>query len=185
MSWGRLLLIAAALAALGWGANALVSHFIGIGDQRGASRVQAAWNEQKAVDQQKTLELERERSAEQLLKFRNAERIADEQAHRDAVRDGRIAAGNAVADSLRSTIERLDRRDLSEAGGDSRSIALAQSAATARELFGSCNQAQLDLAAEADRLRDQVAGLQADAMYVCRAPQQTNTTERALEHPDH
>nr|WP_293595168.1 hypothetical protein [Polaromonas sp. 39-63-25] len=76
--------------------------------------------------------------------------------------------------NLRSAIETLNRRDVSAAGSDPGSVALAEGAATARELFGSCNQALLGLAAEADRLSDQVAGLQDDAMFVCRAPKQTN-----------
>lgn len=166
----RLALIAAVLAALAAGAAAVRSHLIGVGE----ARTQARWDAQKAVDQAETLRLERLAQAEQLIKFRNAERISDEQAKLEAARLRRIAAGDAVADRLRSTIERLNRRDVSAAAGDPRSVALAEGAATARELFGSCNQAFLGLAAEADRLRDQVAGLQDDAMFVCRAAAQTN-----------
>ncbi|HQS39224.1 MAG TPA: hypothetical protein PKX42_03265 [Polaromonas sp.] len=158
------------LAALAAGAAAVRSHLIGVGE----ARTQARWDKQKAIDQAETLRLERERSADQLIKFRNAERISDEQAKRESLREKRIRAGDAVADQLRSAIDTLNRRDVSTAGSDPGSIALAQGAATARELFGSCNQAFLGLAAEADRLRDQVAGLQDDAMFVCRAPKQTN-----------
>ncbi|HQS86512.1 MAG TPA: hypothetical protein PK060_06585 [Polaromonas sp.] len=166
----RLAIIAAVLAALAAGAAAVRSHLIGVGE----ARTQARWDKQKAIDQAETLRLERERSADQLIKFRNAERISDEQAKRESLREKRIRAGDAVADQLRSAIDTLNRRDVSTAGSDPGSIALAQGAATARELFGSCNQAFLGLAAEADRLRDQVAGLQDDAMFVCRAPKQTN-----------
>lgn len=177
MSWLRLGLIAAVLAALAAGAAAARSHLIGVGE----ARVQARWNDQKEVDQAETLRLERERSAEQLTRFRNSERISDEQAKLAAASARRIAAGDAVAERLRGTLDRLDRRDVSTAGSDSRSIALAQEAATARELFGSCTESYRSLAAAADSLRDQVAGLQADALYVGRAPTQTNTTEKALE----
>ncbi|HQR97592.1 hypothetical protein [Polaromonas sp.] len=170
MNWVRIAIIAAVLAALAAAGLAVRSHLIGVGE----ARTQAQWDKQKAVDQAETLRLERERSADQLIKFRNAERISDEQAKREALRERRIRAGDAVADQLRSAIETLNRRDVSAAGSDPGSVALAEGAATARELFGSCNQALLGLAAEADRLSDQVAGLQDDAMFVCRAPKQTN-----------
>lgn len=174
MSWMRVAVIAVLLAVLAAGAAALRSHLIGIGVQRGESSVQAKWDAQKKVAQQETLRLERERRADELIKFRNAERISDEQAQREAAREQRIAAGNAVADSLRSTIDRLNRRDLSTAGGDPQSVALAEEAATARQLFGSCTERYRGLAAVADGLRDQVSGLQDDAMFVCRAAPQTN-----------
>lgn len=177
MNWIRLALIAAVLAALAAGAAAVRSHLIDVGEQR----VQTRWDAQKAVDQAKTLELERERSAEQLIKFRNAERISDEQTKLEAARLRRIANGDAVADSLRNTIDRLNRRDVSTAAGDPRSVALAEEAATARQLFGSCTERYRGLAAQADGLRDQVSGLQDDALLVCRAEPQPNKTERALE----
>ncbi|WP_293602802.1 hypothetical protein [Polaromonas sp. 17-63-33] len=72
----RLAIIAAVLAALAAGAAAVRSHLIGVGE----ARTQARWDKQKAIDQAETLRLERERSADQLIKFRNAERISDEQA---------------------------------------------------------------------------------------------------------
>lgn len=168
MTWIRLALIAAVLAALAAGAAAVRSHLIGVGEQR----VQARWDAQNAVDQAETLRLERERSAEQLIKFRNAERISHEQARLQAARLQRIAAGDAVADRLRSTIDRLNRRDVSAAAGDPGAVALAEGAATARQLFGSCTERYRGLAEKADRLGDQVSGLQDDALHVCRAAAQ-------------
>lgn len=181
MTWMRAVIAAVVVGLLVAAGMAVRSHLIGVGE----ARVQARWDAQKKVDLEETLRLERERDSERMIKFRNAERIADEQAKREGALRQRIAAGNAVADSLQHTIDRLNRRDLSEAGSDPRSVALAQGAATARELLGSCTERYRWLGAEADRLRDQVAGLQDDAMYVCRTPQQTNTTESALEHLDH
>lgn len=166
----RLAIVAALIGIVTAAGMAVRSHLIGVGE----SRTQARWDQQKAVDQAETLRLERERSADQLIKFRNAERISDEQAKREALREQRIAVGSAVNKRLLDTIETLNRRDLSAAGSDPGSVALAKGAATARELFGSCNQTLLGMAAEADRLRDQVAGLYDDAMFVCRAPKQTN-----------
>ena len=167
MTWIRLALIAAVLAALTAGAAAVRSHLIGVGEQR----VQALWDAQSAADLAETLRLARLAHADQLIKFRNAERISDDQAKREAARSRRDAARDLAIDGMRNTIDALNQRDVSTAGSDPRAIALAEGAATARELFGSCNQAFLGLAAEADRLRDQVAGLQDDAMFVCRAPQ--------------
>ena len=166
----RLAIVAALIGIVTAAGMAVRSHLIGVGE----ARTQARWDQQKAVDQAETLRLERERSADQLIKFRNAERISDDQAKREALRNQRIAGGNAVNKRVLDTIETLDQRDVSAAGSDPRSVALAKGAATARELFGSCNKAFLGLAAEADRLRDQVAGLYDDAMFVCRAPKQTN-----------
>lgn len=173
----RAAIIAALVGLLVAASLAVRSHLIGVGE----ARTQARWDQQKAIDQAETLRLERERSADQLIKFRNAERITDEQAKLEALREQRIAVSSAVNKRLLDTIETLNRRDVSAAGSDPGSVALAKGAATARELFGSCNQALLGMAAEADRLRDQVAGLQDDAMFVCRAPKQTNKPERALE----
>ncbi|OZA86814.1 MAG: hypothetical protein B7X65_15195 [Polaromonas sp. 39-63-25] len=76
MNWVRIAIIAAVLAALAAAGLAVRSHLIGVGE----ARTQAQWDKQKAVDQAETLRLERERSADQLIKFRNAERISDEQA---------------------------------------------------------------------------------------------------------
>lgn len=166
----RLAIVAALIGLVTAAGMAVRSHLIGVGE----ARTQARWDQQKAVDQAETLRLERERSADQLIKFRNAERINDEQAKREALREQRIAVGSAVNRRLLDTIETLNRRDMSAAGSDPGSVALAKGAAAARELFGSCNQAFLGMAAEADRLRDQVAGLYDDAMFVCRAPKQTN-----------
>lgn len=170
MTWARLLFVAALVALLGWATNLVCTRLVAFGE----ARTQSKWDAQKAVDAAESLRLQQIASAELALKFRNAERITDEQTKREALRDERIAAGSAVNKRLHATIAALNGRDVSQAGSDPRAIALAQSAATARELFGSCNQAQLDLAAEADRLRDQVAGLQQDAMFVCRATQHTN-----------
>lgn len=182
MSWLRLALVAAVVAALVATGATVRSHLIGQGDAQGTARVQTAWDKQKLVDQAESLRLERVRNADQLLKFRNAERISDEQAKLEATRTRRIAAGDAVADSLRNTIDALNRRDLSTAGGDPRSVALAEEAATARQLFGSCTERYRGLAEKTDGLRDQVTGLQDDALYVCRSAQQPNITERAIEH---
>jgi hypothetical protein len=172
MSWFRFLLYAGLALAVVLGVKAIRAHDVSVGDGQGAARVQASWDAQKAVDQAEALRLERERSAEQLIKFRNAERITDDQDKKATVRERRIAAGSAVAARLRNTIDALNRRDLSAGGSDPQSAALAGEAAAARELLGSCTQAHRDLAAAADELRDQVIGLQAYAAMCQKPPEQ-------------
>ena len=187
MTLTRFLLYLGLAAAVALGVRAIRAHDVSVGYAQGAARVQAEWDGQKIVDQAASLRLRQDASAEQLLKFRNAERNQDEQAKREAAYQRRIAAGSVLADSLQHTITRLDRRDLSEGAGDARAGALAESATLARELFGSCTQRYRWVAGEADRLRDQVAGLQADAMYVCRGdstqtkPDTNKQQESALE----
>ena len=157
--WVRLLLIGGLVAAIVAGAAGIRSHYISQGDAQGAQRIQGLWDKQKLVDSAVALERQQKANAEQLQKFRNTERITDEEALRTQRRLGRERNAAAVIDSLRGTIDRLNRRDLSAAASDPRLAGIAQEAATARELFGICSAAHKDLGAEADRLRDQVTGL--------------------------
>jgi len=180
MTWLRFIVIASLVAAIGVGLQALRSHLIGIGEAIGEERVQGRWDKQKLIDSAETQRLARERAAEQAERDHNAQRNANEQAQREEAARRRIAAGNAVAERLRRTIDALNQRDLSAAGGDPRSAALAAEAAAARQLFGSCSERYRGLAADADILRDQVIGLQADAMFVCRPSKYTNTGENEL-----
>lgn len=168
MTWLRLALIAAVVAALVAAGAAVRSHFVSQGDVQGAARVQSRWDAQKLVDQAEGLRLQQEADAEQLRKFRNSERNAYEQAQRDAATARRSAAATAAVVSLRSTIDTLNQRDLSAASGDASAAALAGHAATARELLGSCSEKHRELATAADGLRDQVTGLLDDATHVCR-----------------
>lgn len=170
MNWLKLAIVIAAIGAAvaGWGA--LKGHYIAVGDQQGASRVQGRWDAQTVVDQAESLRLAREANADQLLKFRNSERNTDEQALREAATARRDVAARAAVRSLRSTIETLNQRDAAAAAGNARAAALAGQAAFARELFGRCTEAYRELAAAADGLRDQVTGLLADAHDVCRKP---------------
>jgi hypothetical protein len=186
MRWPLYLLYAAMAAAVLLGIKAIRASDVNKGIAIGAAQTQKNWDDQKAVDTVATLERERERNADMLTRFRNAERNAYEQAKRDALRERRIRDGDAVADRLRSTIETLNQRDLSTAGTDPSAAAIAGGAATARELFRSCTQSYRSLGAEAERLKDQVIGLQADAMFVCRGTNtqtkpDTNIQESALE----
>ena len=68
-------------------------------------------------------------------------------------------------------LARLKARPNPYTAGDTGLAACAGEAATARELFGDSAEAYVELAAEADQLRDQVSGLQQFATDVCRAGQ--------------
>ena len=166
--WMRALLIGGLVAAIAAGAFAVRSHFVNQGDAQGAARVQAAWDAQVLVDQAESLRLQQQANADLLHKFRNAERIRDEDNQRALARAAReLVAANRIS-SLLDTIAALDRRDLSQAAAIPGAAGIAQGATTARELFGSCAAAHTGLAAEADRLRDQVNGLQDFALNVCQ-----------------
>ena len=165
--WMKLLLIGALVASIAGGAAAIRSHYVNQGDAQGAARVQAAWDKQKLVDDAAALVRLQQANADQLTKFRNAERITDEQTNRAQIRARRTAAlGNAV-DGLLHTIDTLNGRSLPAAASNAATAGLAQDATTARELLGSCAAAHRDLAKEADGLRDQVMGLQDYALHVC------------------
>lgn len=165
MSWIRLALYAVVAAAVVAAGLAVRSHFIGVGE----ANVQTRWDAQKAVDQDERLALERERNADQLLRFKNAERNSDEQVRRDALRATRDSAAVAERDGLLATIAALSGRELPQTCDAACVAAFAREAATARELLGRCATRHQAVAAGADELRDQVIGLQADALTVCRA----------------
>lgn len=167
MNWIKAAVLGLIVAAVMAGAMAVRSHLIGIGEARGAARVQKAWDEQKALDQETSLRLQREANAEQLAKFRNTERINDEQALRAQSRARRAAATGAAADGLLRAVEALNGRGVPASASDAAVAGLAQEAATARELLGSCTTAHRELAEQADGLRDQVMGLQDYAQRVC------------------
>ena len=157
-------LIAAALlfAAALWGVLAWRSHLIATGDTQGAARVQAAWDAQ-----------ENERNAatarDNATKFRNAERVAHEDAQRETARRARDAAAAAAVRSLRAEVARINSRPRPYAAGDAGLAACAGEARAARELFSESAAAYSELAATADGLSSQVTGLQDFARTVCGA----------------
>ncbi len=159
MNWVRLAIVAAAVAALVAGVMAVRSHWIGLGDATGSARVQKRWDDQKQVDQAETIRLQQEASTEKLRQLRNAERIAENDALKEKDRARRDRDTAVAVDGMRSTIAALNGRDVSEAGASPAALAAAARAAAARELLGRCTETYRGVAAAADRLRDQVAGL--------------------------
>lgn len=169
----RLLLAAALAAAVVAGAGAIRAHYVAQGDAQGALRVQSKWDAQKLVDQAESLRLVRLANADQLVKFRNSERNAHEQATRQAATARRAAATAAADGRMQLAIETLNQRDRAAAEGDTGAAALVVKATVARELLGSCTAAYREVAAEAAGLRDQVVGLLNDANHVCRPTEGT------------
>ncbi|GEM_PF-1300499 len=159
----RLIALAVLICAAIYGAKRWESHLVARGDAQGAARVQAAWDRQEAERSEAT-------ARDNATRFRNAERIAHEDAERTAARAARDAAAAAAVRGLRAEIARLNARPDPYPAGDPGLAACAREAATARELLGESSGAYRAVAAAADGLRDQVVGLQAFVHGVCRAP---------------
>ncbi len=160
----RYLLVGFVVVAAYWGFGLYQEHLIAQGDAQGAARVQKAWDEQESLRNQVT-------AAGNTLRQRNAEKVAHEQTQREAVSQAAAASATASLRSLRAELARLKARTHPYPSGNAGLAACAGEAATARELFGESAGAYVELAAEADQLRDQVAGLQQFAASVCRAGQ--------------
>ena len=138
------------------------SHLLAKGDAQGAARVQQSWDTQEHTRNAAT-------ARDNATKFRNAERVAHEDAQRETARKARDAAAAAAVRSLRAEVARLNQRPDPYPAGDAGIAACTGEARAARELFGESSGAYQELAAEADGLRDQVTGLQEFARSVCRA----------------
>ena len=164
----RLIVVGVLICAAIWGVKAWESRLISKGDARGAARVQAAWDAQENARNAAT-------ARDNAARFRNAERLAHEDAQREAARRARDAAAAAVR-GLRAEVARLNERPDPYPAGDAGLAACAGEARTARELFSESAAAYSELAATADGLSGQVAGLQDFARTVCGA--RTPTIER-------
>jgi hypothetical protein len=167
MNWIRFAVLAAIAAAVVAAGVALRAHWVGLGE----ANVQGRWDAQTRTDLEASAQLQRQANADLLIRMKNSERNADEQARMAALRDARDAAAATERGRLLATIATLNRRQLPATCDAACVAALAREAAAGRELLGSCATRYQSVAAAADGLRDQVTGLQADAANVCRAPQ--------------
>lgn len=165
MTWIRIAIVAAVLAAVSAAGIALRAHWM----DAGRAQVQTKWDAQKLVDAEAGRVLEMAARAEDNRQRINAERIADEQARQDKARARRIADLERSTVGLRDAIAKLDGDDLSAAAADPRVAAIAARAITARGLLGSCQARYASVAATANRVRDQAAGLLDFTLTVCRA----------------
>ncbi|HDR9585229.1 TPA: DUF2514 family protein [Burkholderia stabilis] len=149
------------------------THYIGVGE----ATVRAQW--QQADDKRRREDAEaaaRRETAERLKEHtrqQEADRIANDQAQKDHARDARDQRTAATARGLRATIDELNRQldGMSGTGTDPERSALAHDARVARELLGSCADRYRAVAADADRYRDQVGGLQSFTQHACDAVQ--------------
>lgn len=165
----RSLLLALTIAAALVGAKVWQDRLIAKGDAQGAARVQAAWDAQELLRSQVT-------AGTNTLRQRNAEKVANEQAQKDAQRQAAAAHAADALRSLRAELARFKSRANRYPAGDAGIAACSGEATTARELLGESSGAYQLLAAEADELRDQVAGLQRFARDVCHAGQPAAAT---------
>lgn len=93
-----------------------------------------------------------------IIKQRNAERIADEQATRDAEVARQLADAQRAADGLRNEVARLNSRPLPK---DPRAAAFAREASAARSALEQCTERYRAMDGAAKSLGSQVIGLQA------------------------
>ncbi|MBX3588778.1 MAG: hypothetical protein KF796_19270 [Ramlibacter sp.] len=167
--------VALVVAAVWYGYHAFTEHFMDLG----AARVQDQWDREKQVTLAAAREQEEAYRNEENRQRINAERIADEHARIDADRARRLAAASGLALQLRDALAKLDARDrdLSAGATDARVATLVARATAARELFGRCAERYQRMAGEAERIRDQAAGLLDDALTVCRSTRNASTPD--------
>lgn len=115
---------------------------------------------------ERLLAAERATRSDELIRSRNAERTAHEQAKREKATLARAAAAERAVGQLRDEIAALNARPVPE---DPRAAALAVEASTARDLLGRCADAYRRVDGRAQALGDQVTGLQDWAQTVCKA----------------
>lgn len=166
-AWWILALLAVALGAHTLGATS--------GYLAGAKSVQAQWDKERAETLERALKgaQEARRFEQRALSMR--EEIDREQAQRANERDRINRALNSELDRLRSALAAAGSyrtpEDPATAG------VLDGTAATTGQLLAACAGRHSEVARDADRLADQVRGLQQYAERVCQAKQPTTADE--------
>lgn len=122
--------------------------------------------QQNRVAAERLLAAERAARSDELIRSRNAERTAYEQAQREKATLARAAAAERAVGQLRNEIAALNARPVPE---DPRAAALAVEASTARDLLGRCADAYRRVDGRAQALGDQVTGLQSWVLNVCQS----------------
>ena len=172
---GRIAIAVLVTLAAVFGVRAWNTHLIGQGDAQGAQRVQAAWNQAEA---NRTAEEARAREkaalkraadevaarAVEQAKQVEAERIANEDAKREQATRAALATATDRNRSLLTTIAQLNAdaaaAKLSGAGPQSCPDTELDAATAARNALGECSSRYTQLGGIADRLSNQVMGLQ-------------------------
>lgn len=119
----------------------------------------AAWNQERAVLATQYAAAEKAARTEEKRRADEAQTIADKLAVAQAATAARAAVAERTAHGLRDTIAGLNSRPLPDAPSCPALAGHAGEARVARELLGDCAASYSGLAADADRLRDQVTGL--------------------------
>lgn len=145
-----------------------ISHLIAKGDAQGAQRVHAEWQTAEAkrmadVAQARLQAEAKARTAEQ-AKQNETERIAHEDAQREQAARTALAAADSRNRSLLTTIAQLNANaaaaKLSSPGAQSCTAAELDAGTAARNALGECGSRYTALGGVADRLSNQVMGLQ-------------------------
>ena len=152
---------AAICAALYFGYQAWAQHYV----RKGVQQERAAWQERETkrlkAEAEARLAAEQKARAEETRKAKETDRVAKEQAQREA--HLRAAADTATrrVGSLQHTIQALNERDRRRnLSAHPDAAALADEAARARELLGQCSGRYTAVAANAAEHAAQVIGLQ-------------------------
>ena len=188
MSYRALAIVAITVGVL-FGINVWNTHLVAKGDAQGAARLPTRWDtaearrqadEKDAAARASADQAEAERKARtaEQVKQQEAERIAHEQAEREATLRASLRSAESRNRGLHDTINELNLHarararaaaDVPGACTDASASAFADDAATARSLLGQCSDRRTALAGDADGLRLQVIGLQAYVTDVCLA----------------
>lgn len=142
-----------------------VAGFAALGGWEARDWIQAKKDREQAAQQ---LADERAARTDELIRSRNAERTANEQAKRERATLARAANAERAAAGLRDEVKRLNARPVPEGAG---AAALALEARTARDLLGRCSEAYRRVDGRAQALGDQVSGLQDFVATSCKAGQ--------------
>ncbi|HDR9757557.1 TPA: DUF2514 family protein [Burkholderia cepacia ATCC 25416] len=172
-SWTKYAVFAVAVTAV---VSALLygrTHYIAVGAAAARAECQQADDKREREDAQAARKREADERTKEQTRQQEADRIANDQSQKEREQDARNQRAAATTRSLRATIDELNRHleGLSGASTDPERASLVNGARVARELLGSCADRYRAVAADADRYRDQVGGLQSFIKHACDAGQ--------------
>lgn len=172
-SWTKYAAFAIAVAAVVGTLLYGRAHYIAIGEATAQAECQQANDKREREDAEAARKREAAERTKEQTRQQEADRIANEQAQKDRARDARDQRAAVTTRSLRATIDELNRQleGLSGTSTDPERASLVNGTRVARELLGSCAERYREVAADADRYRDQVGGLQSFAKHACDAGQ--------------
>lgn len=163
LSGGLAVALIAVLLFLRW-------HWIGVGQDRVQARWDAQVQQQQTIAANRQAELLREARAKESQLNKSNERINLDYVQREGIAnnhsDAAIAANHSLQQSIANT---ASHSGLPASGQNSCTCSAAYAdAAKARQLLGECSSEYTALAATADRLANQVIGLQQYAVMCQR-----------------